>query len=271
MKKNSLARKIVRTIRSVVGQKQFYRAVRLLMYEARFDVLNDPASNGESYLQRTVLRFASNGMVFDVGANVGDWTTSLLQNAHSGIEVHAFEPSAGTFEMLQKRCTHFPFVTLIPMACSDVVGTAWMIEVGAGAGTNALTSDPSHASRKVSVTTIDSYCQSIGISHIDLLKIDAEGHDFNVMLGTRAMLESHRIEVIQFEYNHRWISSRRVLKDAFDLLVPLGYAVGKLTGNAVQFYPHWHWELETYREGNYVACLPGWQSRFREVPASWIS
>src|SRR5664280_1439440 len=145
-----------------------------------------------------------------------------------------------------------------------------MAEVGPGAGINALTTDRSLASREVLVTTIESYCHRNGISRIDLLKIDAEGYDFKVMLGSRAMLESHAVEVMQFEYNHCWISSRHVLKDAFDLLLPLGYTIGKLTGNAVQFYPKWHWELETYREGNYIACLPSWRGRFREIPATWV-
>src|SRR5664279_2010104 len=90
--------------------------------------------------------------------NIGDWTISLLQDANSGVKVHAFEPSPKTFEILEKRCAGFPCVTLVPMACSDVGGTAWMAEVGPGAGTNALTTDRSLASREVLVTTIESYC-----------------------------------------------------------------------------------------------------------------
>jgi len=69
------------------------------------------------------------------------------------------------------------------------------------------------------------------------------------------MLEAHRIQVLQFEYNQRWIDSRHYLKDAFELLEPLGYKLGKITPRGIEFYPQWHFELETFREGNYLACL----------------
>jgi hypothetical protein len=55
------------------------------------------------------------------------------------------------------------------------------------------------------------------------------------------------------------------LKDAFELLLPLGYKLGKITGKGLEFYPDWHFELESFREGNYLACLPEWSSRFPQV------
>ena len=49
---------------------------------------------------------------------------------------------------------------------------------------------------------------------------------------------------------------RAFLRDAFDHLTGLGYGVGKLTPKGVEFYPGWEPELETFVEGNYVACSP---------------
>lgn len=69
----------------------------------------------------------------------------------------------------------------------------------------------------------------------------------------------------QFQYNHRWIHARAFLLDAFELLTPLGYRLGKLTPFGVEFYPHWDPELETFVEGNYIACsarAPGCCRRF---------
>jgi hypothetical protein len=84
------------------------------------------------------------------------------------------------------------------------------------------------------------------------------------------LLRSRDVDVIQFEYNHFWFGERRLLRDAFDYLKPLGYAIGKITGNAIQFYPEWHRELETYVEANYIACLPEWVRRFRTVSPGWV-
>ncbi len=41
---------------------------------------------------------------------------------------------------------------------------------------------------------------------------------------------------------------------AFDFLVPFGYRIGNRARKGVEFYPGWDPELETNREGNYVAA-----------------
>src|SRR4051812_22174093 len=56
--------------------------------------------NGEMHWLQEVL--GSCRLVFDVGANVGDWTEIALRiNPH--LRVHCFEPSAATFERLKSR------------------------------------------------------------------------------------------------------------------------------------------------------------------------
>jgi hypothetical protein len=116
-------------------------------------------------------------------------------------------------------------------------------------------------------TTIDACAEDAGLGQIALVKIDTEGHDLAVLRGARKLLAEHRILAVQFEYNHRWIAARSFLRDAFDLLLPLGYRLGKLTPRGVEFYPGWDAELETFVEGNYVACLP--QVAERLPPVAW--
>ena len=99
-----------------------------------------------------------------------------------------------------------------------------------------------------------------------LLKIDTEGHDLSVVEGAGELLRTGSLDVIQFEYNHRWVFSRRYLRDAFELFEPLGYCIGKVTPHAIEFYKGWHPELESFREGNYLACRPEWMARFPRIP-----
>jgi hypothetical protein len=79
------------------------------------------------------------------------------------------------------------------------------------------------------------------------------------------MLKRQAIGVLQFEYNHRWIGGRWFLRDAFDLLLPLGYALGKITPRGIEFYDRWHYELETFREANYLACTPSHVPTFPSI------
>ena len=47
---------------------------------------------------------------------------------------------------------------------------------------------------------------------------------------------------------------------------PLGYRIGKLTPRGVEFYPGWDADLETFVEGNYVACDPEAAAGLPAVP-----
>ena len=83
--------------------------------EARLDVNNNSNTNGERDIQRFVTSEFASPVVFDVGANVGEWTESLLNTGAA--EVHAFEPCAGTFAELQRRIGQRAH--LVQEACSS--------------------------------------------------------------------------------------------------------------------------------------------------------
>ena len=57
-------------------------------------------TNGELRLMRAVLPKCAS--VFDVGANIGDWT-ALAMEINPQLQIHCFEPSAATFQRLQSR------------------------------------------------------------------------------------------------------------------------------------------------------------------------
>jgi hypothetical protein len=152
------------------------------------------------------------------------------------------------------------------VAMSATVGEATLHVRAPGAGTNSLHHATGHErSEKVPTTTVDAYVTRHGIGRIDLLKVDTEGHDMSVLHGARECLGAGLISVAQFEYNHRWVHARHFLKDAFDLLEPLGYRVGKLTPRGMEAYPGWDPDLETFVEGNYLACTANAAYRLPQV------
>jgi len=247
------------------GRRQVVRAARFVLWRARLDVPNDLRTNGESSLQRWVVNLSPPGQeihVIDVGANVGRWSVAMLgaarESGRSGdLRMHVFEPSAYTFGCLAATL-HGQKVKLQRMAMSDGSGSSLLHVVAPAAGTNSLHAPHGVSSgvltEEVTTTTLSSYAEQAGLDQLALVKIDTEGHDLAVLRGARHLFAEQRISVAQFEYNHRWIYARSYLRDAFELLEPLGYRVGKLTPAGVEFYPSWDAELETFVEGNYVAC-----------------
>jgi FkbM family methyltransferase len=241
------------------------RAARFVLYRARLDVPNGLDTNGESSLQRWVVGLSPLGErihVIDVGANIGQWSTAMLAavrqvGRRDDLDLHAFEPSADTHALLTSAL-HGQAVHISRFALGDRIGYATLHLVAPGAGRNSLYELPEApadiATEQVQTTTLDEYASNADLAHITLVKIDTEGHDLAVLRGARELLAEHRISFIQFEYNHRWIYGRSFLRDAFELLEPLGYRLGKLTPRGVEFYPGWDVDLETFVEGNYVAC-----------------
>jgi FkbM family methyltransferase len=270
----SLFRKtVVRGLWLAVGRRNLVRLSRALTMEARLDVANDMAGNGERLVQQGVLAHGP-GVVLDVGANVGEWTAALLDEAArrgvGGVVVHCFEPASATYRALAQRLArHGAAAVAVRQALSSAPGTAELTIFGEGLGINSLHAGVAvgaQGTETVELTTADAYCAARGLDRLALLKIDAEGHDLEVLEGARGLLAARRVAVVQFEYNHRWIEARRFLRDAFELLVPAGYRLGKVTPRGIEFYPRWHFELESFREGNYVACLPEAAGWFPQVP-----
>ena len=73
-----------------------------------------------------------------------------------------------------------------------------------------------------------------------------------MLKGAVDLFQEGRIDVAQFEYNHRWVYSRSYLKDVFDLLEGLPYRVARIRGDRLELFEDWHPEIERYFEANYL-------------------
>jgi FkbM family methyltransferase len=259
-----------------IGRRNLARIARFLTNTARLDVPNDLHNNGESIVQRCVLKHSPSDhelIVFDVGANIGEWSMQLLNisKERQNSCLYAFEPVTSTMVMLQANLNAIEStwqVTPVQLALSETIGRTEIFVVRDGAGTNAIVPDPREAINRtelVQVSTVDDYCEANGIDEIGLLKVDAEGHDLFVLRGARRLLERKKIHVIQFEYNHRWVWSRVTLFNVFEYAESVGYRIGKVTPKGIEFYDVWHFELERFVEGNYLFCRPDWVDKFPQI------
>jgi FkbM family methyltransferase len=210
----------------------------------------DVCTNGEKdVLARSVLH--SEPVLFDVGANLGDWT-AMAKGMFPGANLHAFELNPVTATSLAKRFTGDASIHIHESGLSATSGQvdfyAYSGEASVLSGLRVpFHSHVPHQIKKTTVRTGDDVCRELGISAIDFLKIDAEGADFEVLLGFKGMLANRQVSVIQFEHE-----AGRYLRDFYDLLKPMGYSIGKLYANYVSFSEH-SAELELFLGPNYIA------------------
>ena len=266
-----------------------WRVGRNLYCRARGEIANNLATNGETYVQSCVLHGAStltdkHVTLFDVGANLGEWTRALLHQCPDAdcqdLRLYLFEPVPTTFARLQDNIAHLDqkdHARCFPLALSNKTGEAEMVILSESGGSNSLQFDASLAANalgrvKIRMNTLCNFCLEESIDHIHLLKCDTEGNDANVLEGAAAFLREERIDVVQFEYNHRWVYARRFLKDIFDLTDDLPYHVARIMPDHIEVFNGWHFELERFFEANYLIvhdrALPWFNSHMGQFDGS---
>ncbi len=149
--------------------------------------------------------------IIDVGANIGQFAVDAHKHFPAA-KVHSFEPHPTSFAQLQDR--HLGN-WLIPVHCAvgEIRGDTTMFVYGDGSDAsklNSLVRNAGFAVRagltptkiQVECTTLDEYCASQGVEHIQLLKIDTQGTDLSVLRGSRRLLEAGRVAFIYVEFNN---------------------------------------------------------------------
>jgi FkbM family methyltransferase len=140
--------------------------------------------------------------VIDVGANIGVYTYSAAQMVGEKGKVIAIEPFSTCISCLTetRRINRFDWVHIISGAASDRNGTA-KLSLNSSSELNEIIPDSTEATSSdqfetVSCITIDSLIDQENLTRIDWLKIDAEGHEINVLRGCKRILAEFKPNII---------------------------------------------------------------------------
>ena len=199
-------------------------------------------------------------IVFDVGANVGDYAEEVNMRLKNGTEIYCFEPGQQAFFSLNERFGSKNNVHVYNIGLGDKEETLTLFSEKDGASLRASLYDlrldhlglkMSHV-EKVQVSTIDLFCESHGINEIDFLKLDVEGHELKVLTGAQRMLNSRQIHAIQFEFGPCNIDSRVFFRDFFYMLNS-GYRIYRVLGNGLSPIDSYKETYEVFITTNYLA------------------
>jgi FkbM family methyltransferase len=206
-------------------------------------------------LRKTGLKNNVPIVLFDVGANLGDYSHAFLKK-NKNVEIHCFEPSPFAFQALtkdlpQKNVYHHN------VALSDSSGTQQLFFDFAGSGWASLAKrDLSHTgvrfdnSEMVNVVTLDNWVSKTKIRP-HLLKIDVEGFELQVLHGGRKSLKF--VNVVQFEFGGTNIDSRHFFKDYWDFFELINFSLYRLTPLGLKKISRYSEELECFKFSNYYA------------------
>jgi len=208
-------------------------------YRKAYKNLNyDMHSNGEYFLLDQLTRLGDVKIVFDVGANKGNYAKACLVR-FNGAKVHAFELLPSTYAKLEAN-VRSPFAVLNNFGLSDSDGVLAVNyspdndQIASLVDVEAIHSGEWHTV-PVTVSTGDAYCEKMGIDKIDLLKIDVEGAEGQVLQGFNRMFAEQAISTVQFEFGMANIYSKFLLKDFWEFFEIRGFVVGPIMPNGVEF------------------------------------
>jgi len=175
--------------------------------------------------------------IFDIGANIGTFTT-WMASAFPGGRIHSFEPQRAVFQMLTGN-----------VAINNLYNV-YTYNMGLGAedtyiefnepnyfkycdfGTFTLNTrefvERTENTVVVEVRTVDSFVATYRIDRVDLMKIDVEGMDLDVLRGAHNTIRKF-LPKIFIEHNNNVVSIKDQILEVLD---PYGYTC-EVVGNNI--------------------------------------
>lgn len=219
------------------------------------------ALDSEVKAAKTTIQHAA-PVIFDVGANVGEWS-ALIHQIYPNAKLFLFEPQPACQKVIREK--NIPGYTLIPKAMSSSSGhsiSLYSSDETDGTASVYQRRDSYFDNRvftaaEVLTETIDNIVQEYKITTIDFMKMDVEGHELDVLKGAKNSLEKKIIKALSFEFGSGNINSRTYFHDFWDLLTPAGYSIYRILPSSRLLLIKEYYEDCEYFRGvtNYVATL----------------
>ncbi len=166
--------------------RKLYRAV----FVGSKNALAQPTLSKVPCTLQTCVPDDTQGVWIDVGAHLGE-TTFEKARKQPNLHVYAFEPN---LELASQRFNQLPNYSMLPMAVGERDGFSVFHLNAFSAASSLLPLDEARhrewiggellqqqAEVLVPTTRLDSFLAASGVSHVDYLKIDAQGADFLVV------------------------------------------------------------------------------------------
>jgi FkbM family methyltransferase len=167
---------------------------------------------------------SENPVVFDVGANIGDWSAHYRTQTSKG-RLFMFEPQPFCQNTISEK--RIPNAELIKAAVGRQRGRLTLFSSSATDGSASLHKredsvfqDRTYQPQEVDVICLDDFIAERGIAFVDFIKFDIEGHEFEALAGLKNSLANRKINAFSFEFGGGNLNSRTCFRDFWNLLSP---------------------------------------------------
>lgn len=222
----------------------------------------DDKRNGENAFVRSFCEDTKDRDIvfFDIGANIGKYTQVVIDaRGAERVEAHLFEPQRECVKELHRKFDALKCVAINNFGLSDKEGdvTIYKDEEKGGLASVykrdlAHLSIPMEMTESVSMRRPVDYLAEHGIKHIDLMKMDVEGHELHVLEGFGDFISAKTVDYVQFEYGGANLDSRTTLLELYHFFESRGFVVCKMMPSYLLRAPY-DSRLENFQYQNFVA------------------
>ena len=130
---------------------------RLSSYGMNFGVASGYADySGELYIIQQLKKDLNNGVIFDIGANVGDWSKFVIKEYKDiPFKLYVFEPSLITFKQLKNNIFEASNVVLYPVGFGDKKEELRIFYDHEAQGSASILMKDAKFSEEIKIETID--------------------------------------------------------------------------------------------------------------------
>lgn len=155
-------------------------------------------------------------IIIDIGANIGFYTLKAALRMPS-CKIYSFEPNPDTYNRLLKNIELNKLGNVFPFqqAVNSIDGVV-KFKKDAQSWTSHIAVDDEYNSEDlitVDAVMLDDFLVQHGVDLLDLLKIDAEGAEYDILLGARKSLKKIKTIVLEYHSNELLVSIKDYLED----------------------------------------------------------
>jgi FkbM family methyltransferase len=197
-------------------------------------------------------------VLFDVGANIGGWTYEARARFPDASRIVMFEPQPSCWPQLERQLCptiHLERLALSNQAHDDAVFWANENDEISSFYKRSDFGTAPHEIR-VATATVDSFIEAAQLEFVDFMKMDVEGHEFDILSGARASIAARRIGALSFEFGQANVDSRTFFLDFWNLFAGEGWDIFRMMHNGrLLRLDGYSRDLEYFAGvGNYIAA-----------------
>lgn len=134
-----------------------------------------------------VYEISDQDIIVDIGGHIGSYTIKAAHKCTRG-HVYTFEPYLPTYTILKENVKRFKNVTIFDKAVSDHSGLQSLYISKTNPAENSLTR-VTDTQTTVELISLNDIYSILGISQINLLKLDCEGAEFSILFNSKEALQ----------------------------------------------------------------------------------